>query len=675
MWCSTVSGVSHFSHRPVGWQLILDKTWLRVQWPNRSLVSNVSFDLLFRSVYLIWLLTVGWISKYLLPVIPSFHLSCHISIVVLSISFLLSLRSTSSATSSSSFCRSPSCYPFVPPLLPHLHRRSVDLLPVIPSFHLSCHISIVVLSISFLLSLRSTSPATSPSSFCRSPSCYPFVPPLLPHLHRRSVDLLSVIPSFHLSCHISIVVLSISFLLSLRSTSPATSPSSFCRSPSCYPFVPPLLPHLHRRSIDLLPVIPSFHLFCHISIVVLSISFLLSLRSKSSTTSPSSFCRSPSCYPFVPPLLPHLHRRSVDLVPVIPSFHLFCHISIVVLSISFLLSLRSTSPATSPSSFYRSPSCYPFVPLFCHISIVVLSISFLLSLRSTSSATSPSSFCRSPSCYPFVPNLLPHLHRRSVDLLPVIPSFQIFYHISIVVLSISFLLSLRSTSSAASPSSFCRSPSCYPFVPPLLPHLHRRSVDLLPVIPSFHLSCHISIVVLSISFLLSLCSTSSATSPSSFCRSPSCYPFVPPLLPHLHRRSIDLLPVIPSFHLSCHISIVVLSISFLLSLRSTSSATSPSSFCRSPSCYPFVPPLLPHLHRRSAINSWYLTNGLLVNPGKSDALLIGSSAQRRKIDDSGVFMSGTEIKFSDSLRLLGVTLDSGLSLDQTCHKYLSTMQL
>ena len=66
----------------------------------------------------------------------------------------------------------------------------------------------------------------------------------------------------------------------------------------------------------------------------------------------------------------------------------------------------------------------------------------------------------------------------------------------------------------------------------------------------------------------------------------------------------------------------------------------------------------------NAINSWYLTNGLLVIPGKSDALLIGSSAQRRKIDDSGVFMSGTEIKFSDSLRLLGVTLDSGLSLDK-----------
>ena len=65
MWCSTVSGVSHFSHRPVEWQLILNKTWLRVQWSSRSIVSNVPFDLLLPSVYLMWLLTVGWISKYL----------------------------------------------------------------------------------------------------------------------------------------------------------------------------------------------------------------------------------------------------------------------------------------------------------------------------------------------------------------------------------------------------------------------------------------------------------------------------------------------------------------------------------------------------------------------------------------------------------------------------------
>ena len=121
MWCSTVSGVWHFSHSPVGWQLILNRTWLSVQWSNRSLVINVSFVLLLLSAYLIWLLTVGWISNYFLPVVPSFHLFCQIFIDVLSIclytssSSLLTTMSVSSWLSAIFAISSALSFPPTPP--------------------------------------------------------------------------------------------------------------------------------------------------------------------------------------------------------------------------------------------------------------------------------------------------------------------------------------------------------------------------------------------------------------------------------------------------------------------------------------------------------------------------------------------------------------------------------
>ena len=65
-----------------------------------------------------------------------------------------------------------------------------------------------------------------------------------------------------------------------------------------------------------------------------------------------------------------------------------------------------------------------------------------------------------------------------------------------------------------------------------------------------------------------------------------------------------------------------------------------------------------------AVYLWYVSNGLLVNPGKSDALQRGTSAQRKKFAENGVVMSGTVIPFSESIHSLGVTLDSQLSLDK-----------
>jgi hypothetical protein len=64
-----------------------------------------------------------------------------------------------------------------------------------------------------------------------------------------------------------------------------------------------------------------------------------------------------------------------------------------------------------------------------------------------------------------------------------------------------------------------------------------------------------------------------------------------------------------------------------------------------------------------AVSAWFLSNGLLVNPDKSDAILVGTDAQRKKIHFDGVMMSGTHIGFSDHVKSLGVTLDTQLNLE------------
>jgi hypothetical protein len=64
----------------------------------------------------------------------------------------------------------------------------------------------------------------------------------------------------------------------------------------------------------------------------------------------------------------------------------------------------------------------------------------------------------------------------------------------------------------------------------------------------------------------------------------------------------------------------------------------------------------------SEVHNWFLLNGLLVNPSKSDGVLVGTNQQLKKMDvSSGVVMSGTKIQFSDSVKTLGVTLDKHLS--------------
>ena len=61
---------------------------------------------------------------------------------------------------------------------------------------------------------------------------------------------------------------------------------------------------------------------------------------------------------------------------------------------------------------------------------------------------------------------------------------------------------------------------------------------------------------------------------------------------------------------------------------------------------------------------WFLENGLLLNPTKTEAVMFGTKVQRDKITTaSGIDVAGTVVPFRDTIKLLGVTLDSALVMD------------
>lgn len=65
-----------------------------------------------------------------------------------------------------------------------------------------------------------------------------------------------------------------------------------------------------------------------------------------------------------------------------------------------------------------------------------------------------------------------------------------------------------------------------------------------------------------------------------------------------------------------------------------------------------------------AVRDWFLENGMLLNPDKSEVLLAGTRVQTQKFSQgSGLAVAGSDIKFSVKLKSLGVTLDQSLSLD------------
>jgi len=56
---------------------------------------------------------------------------------------------------------------------------------------------------------------------------------------------------------------------------------------------------------------------------------------------------------------------------------------------------------------------------------------------------------------------------------------------------------------------------------------------------------------------------------------------------------------------------------------------------------------------------------MLLNPSKTEAVLFGTRAQRKKIETSaGIDIAGITVAFSSTVKLFGVTLDEDLSLDR-----------
>jgi len=52
---------------------------------------------------------------------------------------------------------------------------------------------------------------------------------------------------------------------------------------------------------------------------------------------------------------------------------------------------------------------------------------------------------------------------------------------------------------------------------------------------------------------------------------------------------------------------------------------------------------------------WFLENGMMLNPSKTEAVLFGARVQRAKVDTAaGVEVAGVSVPFGDSVKLLGV---------------------
>ena len=67
----------------------------------------------------------------------------------------------------------------------------------------------------------------------------------------------------------------------------------------------------------------------------------------------------------------------------------------------------------------------------------------------------------------------------------------------------------------------------------------------------------------------------------------------------------------------------------------------------------------------SDVTRWFLENGMLLNPDKTKSAPFGTRVQRAMVNTAaGVEIAGVNVPFSDTVKLLGVKLDSELSLDK-----------
>ena len=82
-----------------------------------------------------------------------------------------------------------------------------------------------------------------------------------------------------------------------------------------------------------------------------------------------------------------------------------------------------------------------------------------------------------------------------------------------------------------------------------------------------------------------------------------------------------------------------------------------------------------------SLSSWFLHNGLALNPEKSETILLGTHARNHTISKSQVIVAGACIPLSTTLKLLGVHLDNNLnfskhvnSVSKSCHFHLRALR-
>jgi len=67
----------------------------------------------------------------------------------------------------------------------------------------------------------------------------------------------------------------------------------------------------------------------------------------------------------------------------------------------------------------------------------------------------------------------------------------------------------------------------------------------------------------------------------------------------------------------------------------------------------------------SSVRDWFLRNGLVLNPDKTEAICFGTASRRRSLSHlSSINVIDISVDLSDHIKLLGVTFDTALNFDK-----------
>jgi len=70
------------------------------------------------------------------------------------------------------------------------------------------------------------------------------------------------------------------------------------------------------------------------------------------------------------------------------------------------------------------------------------------------------------------------------------------------------------------------------------------------------------------------------------------------------------------------------------------------------------------------VKQWYMQNGLQLNPDKSEVLPIRTANQLQAVSClTSVSVAGVDLPIADSMKVLGITLDRRLTLDNHCQPW------